>query len=68
MLAAAGGHETVVIFLAGAFERCIDWRNKAGLTAMMHAAQKGWDEVVNVSFITRRGRGRGGELIGYGRH
>ncbi|KAH8146054.1 uncharacterized protein LAJ45_09976 [Morchella importuna] len=47
MLAAAGGHETVVIFLAGAFERCIDWRNKAGLTAMMHAAQKGWDEVVN---------------------
>ncbi|RPB17765.1 ankyrin [Morchella conica CCBAS932] len=50
MLAAAGGHETVVIFLAGAFERCIDWRNKAGLTAMMHAAQKGWDEVVNFAF------------------
>lgn len=67
----------MVIFLAGAFERCIDWRNKAGLTAMMHAAQKGWDEVVNVSFFyisiyrergEREGGGREGGLIGYGRH
>jgi hypothetical protein len=68
MLAAGGGHEQIVVFLAGAFERCIDWRNKAGLTAMMHAAQKGWDEVVNVSFIMNTGRGGERGLIGYGRH
>lgn len=52
MLAAAEGHETVVYCIASRFSRCIDWRNKVGATAMMHAAKNGCDAVVNVTNIT----------------
>lgn len=48
MVASAEGHEPVVEYLVGRFGR-IEWRNKAGLTAMMMAAKKGMDGVVNVS-------------------
>lgn len=49
MLAAGEGHEEVVHCIVSRFSRCIDWRNKLGVTAMMHAAKNGCDAVVNVS-------------------
>lgn len=49
MLAAGEGHEEVVHCIVSRFSRCIDWRNKVGVTAMMHAAKNGCDAVVNVS-------------------
>lgn len=55
MLAAGEGHEDVVHFIASQFLRCIDWRNKVGVTAMMHAAKKGCNAVVNVSLAHVRG-------------
>jgi ankyrin repeat protein len=48
MAAAAVGHEDIVHFLATQFPQTVDWRNKAGATAMMMAAQGGRDAVVNV--------------------
>lgn len=51
MLAASEGHEEVVHCIVSRFSRCIDWRNKAGVTAMMHAAKNGCDAVVNVARI-----------------
>lgn len=51
MLAAGEGHEEVVHCIVSRFSRCIDWRNKVGVTAMMHAAKNGCDAVVNVSFL-----------------
>ncbi|KAL0637809.1 Vacuolar protein sorting-associated protein 74 [Maublancomyces gigas] len=48
MLAAGEGHEEVVHCIVSRFSRCIDWRNKLGVTAMMHAAKNGCDAVVNM--------------------
>ena len=47
MLAAEGGHEEVVSVLAEMFGR-VDYRNKAGATALILAARAGKDGVVRI--------------------
>lgn len=62
MLAASKGHEEVVHCIVSRFPRCIDWRNKTGVTAMMHAAKNGCDAVVNVARIESSiHKGKGGQ-------
>lgn len=65
MLAAGEGYEEVVHCIASRFSRCIDWRNKAGVTAMMKAAKNGCDAVVNVSCATLRQNGGKQLIAGY---
>ncbi|EWC48001.1 hypothetical protein DRE_02883 [Drechslerella stenobrocha 248] len=40
--------DDVVFYLASEYERCIDWRDKAGMTALMLAAKAGNDANVNI--------------------
>lgn len=48
MSACAANQQDVVIYLIQEFPRCVNWKNKAGMTAMMHAAKMGNDAVVHI--------------------
>lgn len=40
--------DDVVFYLAGEFERCVEWRDKNGMTALMMAAKAGNDANINI--------------------
>ncbi|RPB21506.1 ankyrin [Terfezia boudieri ATCC MYA-4762] len=70
MIACQHNNIPVVDFLARRFPKCLDWKNKLGLTALMIAAKMGFEGCVKVLLEAGRdwgGRGaekRGGELEG----
>ncbi|KAK6497719.1 hypothetical protein TWF481_012122 [Arthrobotrys musiformis] len=43
-----GDADDVVFYLAGEFERCVGWRDKNGMTALMMAARAGNDANINI--------------------
>lgn len=58
MIACQHNNIPVVDFLARRFPKCLDWKNKLGLTALMIAAKMGFEGCVKA--LLEAGRDRGG--------
>lgn len=61
MAACAGNNAPVVSFLKGRFGKCVGWRNREGLTALMLAAVKGYEGCVRALLEERVEEGEGEE-------